>query len=269
MKTFLNDVAINYTERGMPQGLPVVFIHGFPFNHEMWKPQINIMPNNIYVIAYDVRGHGLSDAGDGQFTLELFVDDLIALLDHLHIEKAVLCGLSMGGYIALRTFERHPDRVCGLILSDTKSEPDSDTAKIKRAGTIKAVKAAGVRAFAEDFVKAIFWEKTFERNPSIITFIKNIICENSSKGICGTLLALASRTDTTAALASIHIPTCIIVGEHDTLTPPSDAQTMHTRITGSELHILPQAAHMSNLENTQDFNERIIPFLKKLSHRHH
>jgi len=174
MKTFLNDVAINYTERGMTQGLPVVFIHGFPFNHEMWKPQINIMPNNIYVIAYDVRGHGLSDAGDGQFTLELFVDDLIALLDHLHIEKAVLCGLSMGGYIALRTFERHPDRVCGLILRDTKSEPDSDTAKIKRAGTIKAVKAAGVRAFAEDFVKAIFWEKTFERNPSIITFIKNI-----------------------------------------------------------------------------------------------
>jgi 3-oxoadipate enol-lactonase len=264
MKTILNDVAVNYTERGMPQGLPVVFIHGFPFSHEMWEPQINVMPNTIHAIAYDVRGHGASDVGDGQFTIELFVDDLIALLDHLLIKKAILCGLSMGGYIALRTFEKHPDRVCGLILCDTKSEPDTNFAKINRTVTMKAVKTLGVPAFAEDFVKAIFWEKTFERNPSVIAFIKQIICANSPRGICGTLLALASRTDTTPVLSSIHIPTCIIVGEHDTLTPPSEAQTMHTMIAGSELHLLPHAAHMSNLENAQEFNERLTTFLKKL-----
>ena len=261
MKIVLNDAAINYNERGLPQGLPVVFIHGFPFSHEMWEPQMNVMPNNIHAIAYDVRGHGVSDVGDGQFTIELFVDDLIALLDHLLIDKAVLCGLSMGGYIALRTFEKHPDRVRGLILCDTKSEPDSNIAKIKRTDTMKAVKAVGVRVFAEDFVKAIFWEKTFERNPSAIAFIKQIICANSQRGICGTLLALAARTDTTPALSSIKIPTCIIVGEHDKLTPPSDAQTMHTMIAGSELHILPHAAHMSNLENVQEFNERLMTFL--------
>ena len=264
MKISLNDIAVNYNERGMPQGLPVVFIHGFPFSNEMWKPQINILPNNIYGISYDVRGHGTSDVGDGQFTIELFVDDLIALLDHLSIKKAVLCGLSMGGYIALRTFERHPDRVSGLILCDTKSEPDTNAAKIKRSASIHEVKTAGVRAFAEDFVKAIFWEKTFEKNPSAIVFIKKMICENTSRGICGTLLALACRTDTTPALASINIPTCIMVGEYDNLTPPSDAQTMHALITGSELHILPHAAHMSNLENTQEFNEHLITFLKKL-----
>jgi len=263
MKAILNDVAINYNERGMPQGLPVVFIHGFPFSHGMWEPQMNVMPNNIHAIAYDVRGHGASDVGDGQFTIELFVDDLIALLDHLFIKKAILCGLSMGGYIALRTFEKYPDRVCGLILCDTKSEPDTNAAKINRTVTMKAVKAAGVPAFAEDFVKNIFWDKTFERNPNVIAFIKQIICANSPRGICGTLLALGSRTDTTPVLSSIHIPTCIIVGEHDKLTPPSDAQTMHTMIDGSELHILPYAAHMSNLENTQEFNERIMAFLKK------
>jgi 3-oxoadipate enol-lactonase len=263
MKTFLNDIAIYYKERGMPQGLPVVFIHGFPFSHEMWEPQINVMPNNIHAIAYDLRGHGISNVGDGQFSIELFVDDLIALLDHLLIEKAILCGLSMGGYIALRTFERHPNRVCGLILCDTKSKPDTDAVKIKRVATINAVKAAGVRAFAEDFVKTIFWEKTFERNPSAIAFIKKIIYGNSPRGICGTLLALASRTDTTPALSSINIPTCIIAGEHDKLTPPSDAQIMHSMITGSELHILPDAAHMSNLENTQGFNELLLTFLKK------
>jgi 3-oxoadipate enol-lactonase len=263
MKTILNDIAINYEECGLPQGLPVIFIHGFPFSHEMWEPQMNIMPNHIHAIAYDVRGHGVSDVGDGQFTIEIFVDDLIALLDHLFIEKAVLCGLSMGGYIALRAFERHPNRVRGLILCDTKSEPDTNTAKIKRTDTLKEVKAAGVQTFAENFVKAIFWEKTFERNPSAIAFIKKIICANSQRGICGTLLALAARTDTTPALSSITIPTCIIVGEHDKLTPLSDAQMMHSMIEGSELHILPNAAHMSNLENVQEFNERLITFLKK------
>ena len=264
MKTFLNDIAINYTEHGMPQGLPVVFIHGFPFSHEMWGPQINVMPNNIHSISYDVRGHGDSNVGNGQYTIELFVDDLIALLDHLLIKNAVLCGLSMGGYIALRTFERHPHRVRGLILCDTKSESDTDAAKIKRTETMRAVKAEGVQAFAEEFVKAIFWEKTFETNPGVIAFIKHIICANSPRSICGTLLALASRTDTTSALSSIDIPTCILAGEHDKLTPPSDAQSMHKIISGSELHILPNAAHMSNLENTQDFNERLLTFLKKL-----
>jgi len=263
MKTILNDIAINYNERGQPQGLPVVFIHGFPFSHEMWEPQMNVMPNNIYAVSYDVRGHGASDLGDGQYTIELFVDDLIALLDHLFIEKAILCGLSMGGYIALRTFERHPDRVRGLILCDTKSEPDTDAAKIKRTAAMKTVKSAGVHTFAEDFVKTIFWEKTFETNPSVIAFIKQTICVNSPRGICGTLIALASRTSTTAAVSLINIPTCIIVGEHDKLTPPSDAQMMRKIIPGSELHILPNAAHMSNLENTQEFNQRLLSFLKK------
>jgi 3-oxoadipate enol-lactonase len=240
-----------------------VFIHGFPFSREMWEPQMNIMPNNIHAVAYDVRGHGASDVGDGQFTIEIFVDDLIALLDHLLIKKAILCGLSMGGYIALRAFERHPERVCGLILCDTKSEPDTNAAKINRTLAMEAVKSAGVPAFAENFVKNIFWDKTFERNPNVIAFIKQIICANSPRGICGTLLALASRTDTTQALSSIHIPTCIIVGEHDMLTPPSDSETMHALINGSELHILAHAAHMSNLENSQEFNERIMTFLKK------
>jgi pimeloyl-ACP methyl ester carboxylesterase len=224
---------------------------------------MHVMPNFIHSISYDVRGHGASDAGDGQYTLELFVDDLIALLDHLRIMNAVLCGLSMGGYIALRAFERYPDRIRGLILCDTKSASDTDAVKIKRAATMKEVKKEGRRAFAADFVKTIFWERTFETNPGVIAFINQIICTNSPRGICGTLLALACRTDTTSALSSITIPTSIIVGEHDKITPPSDADSLHKLIAGSELHILPDAAHMSNLENTQEFNERIVSFLKK------
>ncbi len=263
MKISLNDIAINYTECGSPKGLPVLFIHGFPLSHEMWKPQLPVLPDTIHAVTYDVRGHGSSDVGDGQYTIELFVDDLISLLDYLAIEKAVLCGLSMGGYIALRTFERNPKRISGLILCDTKSEPDTNEAKIKRTTSMKTVKTGGVRAFSEDFVKSGFWEKTFEKNPAAIEYVKQIIWKTSPLGICGTLLALASRTDTTQVLSSIKVPTCIIVGEHDTLTPPSVAQAMHKIIGGSELHILPNAGHMSNLENTNEFNNKLVDFLKR------
>jgi pimeloyl-ACP methyl ester carboxylesterase len=125
------------------------------------------------------------------------------------------------------------------------------------------VKSAGVSAFAENFVKAVFWPKTFKKNPGAIESIKELIRANSTLGICGTLLALASRTDTTQGLSSINVPTCIIVGEYDLLTPPSCAQGMHKAIAGSELHILSNSAHMSNLENTKDFNENLVAFLKK------
>jgi 3-oxoadipate enol-lactonase len=263
MKTLINDIAVSYIEHGSAQGLPIVFIHGFPFSHKMWEPQMRELPNDIYTIAYDVRGHGSSDVGDGQFTIELFVDDLIVLLDHFGIERAVLCGLSMGGYIALRAIERHPNRINGLILCDTKSESDSNETKIKRTTSIQTIKETGILAFAEDFVKAIFYEKTFATNPNVIETIRQIICDNSPLGICGTLLALASRTDTTQVLSSINIPTCILVGEHDKLTPIPVAQEMHKAIAGSEIHILSNAGHMSNLENTKDFNEHLFAFLKK------
>jgi 3-oxoadipate enol-lactonase len=263
MKITVNNIAINYFEQNQSQALSVVFIHGFPFNLEMWKPQLSALPNDIRVINYDIRGHGDSGVGEGQFTIEHFVDDLIALLGYLNIKKAVLCGLSMGGYIALRAYEKHPDRISGLILCDTKSESDTNEAKIKRAASIKAIKESGVAAFADDFVKSIFWEKTFVNNPEIVESVKQMICKNSPVGICGALLALAARTDTTQVLNFINIPTCIIVGEYDKLISLSSAQAMHKAVIGSELHILPNAGHMSNLENSQEFNNRIVSFLKK------
>lgn len=264
MKVKLNTITINYTERGVPQGLPVVFIHGFPFNHTMWEPQMKALPNHIRAITYDVRGHGESDVVDGQYTLEFFVDDLIALLDHLVIEQAVLCGLSMGGYIALRAIERHPDRVKALVLCDTRSEADPNEGKVKRSATIKSVKTDGVPAFASGFVKAIFAEQTFRDNPNAIESIQNVIKSSSPIGICGTLLALACRTDTTALLPHINVPTLILVGEQDKLTPPSASRAMHEAIQGSELQIIPHAAHMSNVENPSEFNKHLIEFLTRL-----
>jgi 3-oxoadipate enol-lactonase len=264
MKIRVNNLTLNYTERGLPQGSPIIFIHGFPFNHSMWEPQMKALPNHFRAITYDVRGHGESDVADGQYSIEFFVDDLIALMDHLVIKQAVLCGLSMGGYIALRAIERHPDRVSGLILCDTRSEADPDEGKVKRSATVRSVRTGGVAAFAAEFVKLVFAPETFKTNPLLVASIREMIEANKPLGICGTALALAGRTDTTKALASIRVPTLVIVGEHDSLTPPDAARSMQSKIAGSELQIIPHAAHLSNLENSVEFNKHLVGFLYRL-----
>lgn len=265
MKVYLHSgVTINYVERGTPAGLPVVFIHGFPFSHRMWEPQMRALPHGIRAISYDLRGHGESQVADGQYTIEFLVDDLMALLDHLVIDKAVLCGLSMGGYVALRAVEKFPDRVRALVLADTRSEGDSNEAKIKRSASILAVKRDGVPAFAEVFVKAVFAPHNLSGQPQIVEFVKTLIRGNTQLGIAGTLVALAARTDTTAALVQIKVPTLIMVGESDSLTPPAASEAMHKKISGSQYVVIPGAGHMSNLENERLFNETLVAFLKNV-----
>jgi 3-oxoadipate enol-lactonase len=240
---------------------PIVLIHGFPFALEMWNPQIGILKEKYRVIAYDVRGHGSTDDGDGQYTIEFFVDDLIALLDYLKIPNVVLCGLSMGGYIALRAIERNPERVSALILCDTGPQADSNDVKLRRAANMRSVKVNGVKVFAESFTKAVFRQESFQSRPYEVEAIRRMIEANSEIGICGTLLALACRTDTTDSLDLIKVPTLIMVGEEDKVTPPKLSELMDSKISGSEIHVIPRAAHMSNLENTEEFNKHLLNFL--------
>jgi len=263
MKARINSHWMHYETFGERGGMPVVLIHGFPFSSQMWQDQVASLRSRYRVVTYDIRGHGESEVGDGQYTIELFVDDFFQLLDHLQIEKTAVVGLSMGGYITLRAIERNPERFRALVLCDTRSEADTNESKLKRAATIRLVKAAGVEKFAADFVKSIFAPQTFERDPETVQFIQDIIEETSPTAIVGTLLALAARTDTTPSLPNINVPTLILVGEHDPLTPPSAAEEMHAKIANSELHVIPDAAHMSNLENPEVFNQRLLDFLSR------
>ena len=257
----INGTRIHYVDTSDPSARPIVLVHGFPFSHEMWSPQIASLEKELRVVAYDVRGHGRSDVGDGQYTLELFVDDLVGLLDHLKIQKAVLCGLSMGGYIVLRAIERNPERCLALVLCDTSSQADSNEAKPRRAASIKAIKREGVKPFADAFLESAFALKA--RNDKARLLMEEIIESNSPSGICGTLLALAGRTDTTATLPTIKVPTLILVGELDRITPPALSQRMHDEIPSSELHNVANAGHLSNLENPAHFNECLLDFLNK------
>lgn len=262
MEEQINGVRLYYVDAGIDSSKPpIVLIHGFPFSSEMWKPQIDFLKTKYRVIAYDIRGHGNSDDGDGQYTIEFFVDDLIALLDHLKIQKVTLCGLSMGGYIALRAVERNPERVASLVLCDTGPQADSNEVKIRRSANIKSVKTNGVKAFADNFIKAVFAPSSLKSKPFEVEAIRKIIESNSEVGICGTLLALASRTDTTDSLDLIRVPTLIMVGEEDKVTPPKLSEVMDSQISGSLLHVLKNAGHLSNLENSVDFNKYLSEFL--------
>lgn len=231
----------------------------------MWKNQIPLLQENGFrVITYDLRGHGKSDVGDGQYTIELFVDDLIALLDYLKITKTIVCGFSMGGYIALRAIERNPERFNALILCDTTSSADSDQARLRRAASIKLIKKDGVKPFAEGFLKAVFTEQSFSMKQNVVDEARKMILSNYPVGICGALLAMAARTDTTEVLFKISLPTLLLVGEYDTITPQAATKTMHDKIQNSKICIIGNAAHMSVMENPNEFNEQLIKFLKNV-----
>lgn len=244
--------------------IPVVFLHAFPMTHRMWAEQIALVSKRTRVIAYDVRGHGRSPVGDGQYTIEGHVDDLMALLDELKISRCVLAGLSMGGYIGLRALERNPERFHAAALCDTRSDIDSNETRLKRAAQIRGLQSSGLPSFIDGFLNAVLSEETRRSKPEVVALCREMVNANTPKGIIGTLLGLAARTDTTASLNKMNCPTLILVGQEDKITPPSSAEVLKQQIPNSELHILPTAGHLSNLENSSEFNHFLLDFLSRV-----
>lgn len=262
MKLDVPGGSIDYETAGPRNGLPVVFVHGFPFSRAMWAPQTEALGAEHFLVTYDVRGHGRSEPGDGQYSVELFVDDFIALLDRLHLKSVVAAGLSMGGYILLRAIERHPERFRGLVLCDTRSEADGNEGRIRRARQAADIREKGLASFTENFLKAVFAESTLAKKPAVVDAIRSTISGTSPLAVAGTLIALAGRTDTTPSLYRIAVPTLILVGREDTLTPPSAAQAIKDKIPGAEMRVIPDAGHLSNLENPEEFTKHLAAFLQ-------
>lgn len=256
-----NGIRVSYLDEGSSTGLPLIFIHGFPFNKEMWEKQVSALNETHRCIAYDVRGHGNSERGEAQFSIPQFADDLFFLMDALKIEKAVLVGLSMGGYIALHAIQNQPQRIAGLVLCDTQCAADSDEARQKRTKTIAFIQKNGLSVYAEESLKNLFAPASFRDNKDEVTFIKDTILKTPAESICLTLQALANRKETCSSLTDIKIPVCILVGNEDKITTPELGLKMQALIEGSELHIIERAGHLSNLENPEQFNEHLKTFL--------
>ncbi len=261
MKTTINNIAV-FTE-GNEENKPIVFVHGFPFDHTMWKAQVEALSKNYYCVLYDIRGLGESPASDGQYTMESFVDDLESLIDHMGLSKPVLCGLSMGGYISLRAVERMEEKLGGLILCDTKSDADTDEVKLKRAAGIKQINTTGVESFVEGFVPNCFSEIFIRRHQNDYAAVLSRSKQNSALGVKGCLLAMAGRTSTTGYLSKISVPTLVICGEEDKLTPPDVMMSMADKIHGSEFVVIEGAGHMAPVESPKEVNKHILKFLSK------
>ncbi len=244
--------------------LAVVFIHGFPFNKGMWVEQLNHLPDSVKGIAYDIRGFGLSTTLHHFFTIDLFASDLIDFIQHIGLKKVVACGLSMGGYIALRAFEQRPDLFEALILCDTNSSADTNQAKLNRFKSIEQILNGEKNDFADDFLKKVLSSSTLNENHVVTDMVRNMILSVSDSTICSTQLALASRTDTTALLPQINVPSLIIRGNEDMLMLEEQALFLQAQIKNSELCQIPNSAHLPNLENSCEFNKSLNSFLQRL-----
>lgn len=260
IKVTVNDITVSYNDEGENGAPVIIFIHGFPFNKSMWNKQLKVLKENYRVIAYDVRGHGDSDSGTGDFSIDLFADDLIGFMDVQKIDRAMLCGLSMGGYIALNAIERYPDRFDALILSDTSCLADTTEIKEKRLKTIESIKKNGVAKFADESIKNLFALESLSTKEKEIALVREMILNISKESLLKTLRAFYERKETCSKLNDINVPVLILVGKEDKITPPEAAQLMHEKIEDSVLYIIEHVAHLSNIENPIEFNKQIEEF---------
>jgi 3-oxoadipate enol-lactonase len=267
LKITVNNLMVSYNDEGPDQAPVIIFIHGFPFNKSMWDRQMNTLRDNYRVIAYDIRGHGNSDEGTEDFSIELFARDLTALMDTLKINTALLCGLSLGGYIALYAVENYPDRFYALVLSDTQCIADSPEAREKRKLTIESIKENGVENYAGVSIKNLFAPSAFTTHTEEIAAVQKMIVNTSKQTLIKTLVALANRNESCSKLHEIQVPVLIMAGKEDIITPPEASLFMHKKIQKSRMYVLDDSGHLANIENHPVFNDQLKEFADSVTHK--
>lgn len=260
MDAQVNGIRLAYTDAGT--GTPIVLLHAFPLNRTMWEPQFAPFSTNFRTIAVDLRGHGESNGNHAPHTLEDFATDMKHLLDHLHIQKAIFVGLSMGGYILMAFYRLYPDRVKGLVLADTRAQADTPEGRAGRFEMIRTAETRGAAAIADIMIPRLLSAHTTKTNPGLVSNVRGMILHTPVETIVADLRAMAERPDSVPLLATIARPTLLLVGELDQGTPPSDARLMAEHIPAAQLAVLPAAAHLSNLEAPEAFNQAVLSFAK-------
>jgi 3-oxoadipate enol-lactonase len=257
------DIEIGYDDVGA--GLPLVFIHGFPHNRGLWSPQIGALVDHCRCIAPDLRGFGETTAA-GPYSMDQYADDVAQLISRLEVSRVVIVGLSMGGYVAFAFWRRYKDLVRGLVLADTRSTADTEEAKRKRYELIALAQERGSDAVAAAQITGMLGSTTRENHPDIVERVRQMLAAAPVEGVIGALKAMIDRPDSTPTLPTITVPTLVIVGEEDVLTPPKDARAMHEKIAGSRLELIRGAGHLSNVERPAAFNHVVSEFVSALTY---
>jgi pimeloyl-ACP methyl ester carboxylesterase len=245
-------------------GRPVlVLIHGFPLDREMWRPQVAALSGAARVVAVDLPGFGGS--APARFTVDSAADHVAARLDADGIPgRVIVGGLSMGGYVALAFARRHPDRLAGLILADTRSGPDDDAGKKARDEMIALARGKGTAGVVETMLPKLLAEATRGGRPEVAEEVRRIALRQPAEAVVYALEALRDRPDAGPGLGNVAAPTLILVGEHDAITPRTTAEAIAARVYGSEVVTIPGAGHLSNLENPDAFNAAVLAFLAEV-----
>jgi 3-oxoadipate enol-lactonase len=242
----------------------LVLLHAFPLNARMWEGQLGLSSGGWRVIAPHFRGVDAGTDDPPTSSIDDYAGDVIDLLDALHVDQAVIGGLSMGGYAAFAVLRHAARYVQGLILADTRAEADTAEGLEARRKMLDLVQSKGAAAVAEEMMPKLLGETTRRSRVDVMDRVRSLVLSNSTEAIAGSVRALMSRPDSTPLLSTIHVPTLILVGAEDTVTPPALSEKMHAAIVGSELTVIPGAGHLTNLEQPDLFNAALARFL---SHR--
>jgi len=259
--TLVDDASIAYDDFGT--GVPVVFLHAFPLNRTMWEPQISALVAESRCISIDMRGFGESTAAP-PYSMDRYADDVAAVLDALQIQRAVIVGLSMGGYVAFAMWRRHRERIRGLVLADTRAGADTIETVGRRRELIEIAETQGSTAVANRQIAGLVGKTTRDKRPDIYDAAHRMMAEASVDGIVGALEAMIARPDSSETCATIDVPTLVSVGDEDVPTPAKESRTLSSLIAGSRLEILTQAGHLSNIERPAAFNTVVSEFLASL-----
>ena len=251
--------AVGLDERST--GEPVLWLHGYPHDRSLWGPQLADPVPGFRFIAADLPGFGDSDR-IAPPSLDAWADWVVALLDALDIPRAVIGGLSMGGYLAFALWRRHPQRVRALILADTRAGADTEEGKVERRAMQELARTEGAGAIAEKMIEGMVGRTTRAVAPDAVTTLDLMMRRASADAIVDALQALIDRPDSTPTLATISVPTLILCGDEDVLTPVAESRAMLRAIDGSRLEVIPEAGHLSNFERPAVFNRLLSDFLR-------
>ena len=263
MIALLDSIEIGYDDSG--RGSPaLLFVHGFPHDRTLWAQQLQGLSVQARCLAPDLRGFG-ETTGTAPFSMDQYADDLVGLLDVLHIDRAIVVGLSMGGYVAFALWRRHPSRVRGLVLCNTRPGADSEEGREKRRKLIATAREQGIRAIADAQITGMLGKTTRSNRPEITNSVHRMLSSQPVEGVVGALEAMMGRPDSTPLMSTIDVPTLIVAGDEDAIIPMAEAKAMQEAIRGSTLEVITGTGHLCNLERPAAFNHVVSEFLAKLT----
>lgn len=262
MRATINKTNIGYEDHGI--GQPILFLHAFPLNRSMWSGELlTLLAEERYrLVALDWPGFGESDITGDTSTMEQFADDVAGLMDLLGMQDAILCGLSMGGYAAFAFLRKYPQRLKGLILADTRPGADTAEGRANRENVARLALSEGTGAIADLQLPKLISENTRQYHPEVEARIRQMINAATPQGIAAASRGMAQRADSTDLLPAIICPTLVLVGEHDVLTPPDVARDYASNIPNAQFVVIPDAGHLSNLEQPEAFVQALSGFLR-------